>query len=615
MNVFNFLNLGAKRPATVVPRRGSEAVTTCTKEEDGNPDFNTPDVYSTDPTSPANSVASSSTLATLLSSMPRQVRMEGWLTKEGEVFKSWHDRFFILDQTTLTYFNDEGQLKGLVNLRGAIIRRSCRKDHGLETRGFEIVVNPSPTTRDGGVVYIVGGGEGGSKEWAGTRSSTPSMGESTNGNASVNSTSSTSSTSTPPASSPSTGSGGSAQNAPNGERIYYLCVPENASTPNDTSAVIRDRNRWMAALQNNIDHSRRLHAWLSEVIDAQNEQIAAARNQVDEIRAQREMERIEREDKERKERREREQREEEERKRRVEEDAASASSKGHKKNRSSLYSQPAPSPESLMGASYLDSISPISSVRDLTLLQSSSDAFSSADSTSLSDTGTTNSDEGLVSCGSKNVNDFISALRNKNARIQTELRRVVQEKEALEKEKDQLVRSQVEKEIEKAVESFRQQIRIQERALEQARKEAQEARMEAQTAKSSAVATTSDTAGKDGAPSTTSSPPPEFISLPSSPPPSQSSSLDASTSHSFQPSPESSCACSCTPPCVPFPAHRSALARVMALEGELREVQAKLSKLTQENETYEAAATKLKMEKKLLKNEVIRLRNAMAQAQ
>eukprot|EP00771_Trimastix_marina_P000371 gnl/Trimastix_PCT/1390.p1 GENE.gnl/Trimastix_PCT/1390~~gnl/Trimastix_PCT/1390.p1 ORF type:complete len:202 (+),score=35.43 gnl/Trimastix_PCT/1390:43-648(+) len=52
-----------------------------------------------------------------------QLPKEGWLTKQGHVRKSWKTRWFVLQENTLSYYqNKNAKPSGVIDLRGAAVK-------------------------------------------------------------------------------------------------------------------------------------------------------------------------------------------------------------------------------------------------------------------------------------------------------------------------------------------------------------------------------------------------------------------------------------------------------------------------------------------------------------
>ena len=54
----------------------------------------------------------------LYAEMGSPMHVEGWMAKEGHIFKTWKNRWFVLDGRTIAYFSKEGakQPKGIINM-------------------------------------------------------------------------------------------------------------------------------------------------------------------------------------------------------------------------------------------------------------------------------------------------------------------------------------------------------------------------------------------------------------------------------------------------------------------------------------------------------------------
>jgi hypothetical protein len=92
---------------------------------------------------------------------------EGWLTKRGDIVKSWRRRFFVLDKATgtLRYYTGadkaESGLKGTVPIRGAAVAPLTKRDIDCD---FCFGLRPKGSKR----VYILAGDTAAARdEWIG----------------------------------------------------------------------------------------------------------------------------------------------------------------------------------------------------------------------------------------------------------------------------------------------------------------------------------------------------------------------------------------------------------------------------------------------------------------
>lgn len=563
-------------------------------------------------------------------SRPQLMAMEGWMQKEGSVFKTWKSRYFRLNGLFLAYYTSEDEVKGLIFLEGAIVRESLRKN--MET-GFELVCNPSPQSREGALVID----SQGQANYAGSPG-LPSSTSGSNGPSTPSSRAASSSVSgsTPSAPAPA---GGSADNA---ERIYYLYL--DPTTP--PSIALQQRKEWMQTITNNVSYAARLRSWYAEREEQQRRLVEKLKAQVEAVRAEREMERFQALSKARE--AEALAAEAALKAKHAEAEKAAASTSagpGHNRTRSAAATPGSPEfdPLSIDGGA--------SAPLEAAEAQARDEAQRVADAT-------------LIGGENLDVPGLIAALKRKNQALEADVRMILTENSALKSTAAKALeqaRLEVEDEHAALDERAEELTRMEVAAMEARNKAeaitaanaAQIAQLQAQIAALQASSASAQSAHATGLPPSQSFAVDEILSQAATPHPSNSGGsgmMSASPSFSFggasagsgpgsavasprvggglgatplsspnaaaaaagagsSPLPDGSapCRCTCMPPCVPFAAHKNTLRALDGLEG-------KYASAVMERAASENKQEKLRQEKKVLKQEVIRLRMLLQQA-
>ena len=544
-------------------------------------------------------------------SRPHLMAMEGWMQKEGSVFKTWKSRYFRLNGLFLAYYTSEDEVKGLIFLEGAIVRESLRKN--MET-GFELVCNPSPQSREGALVID----SQGQANYAGS-AGLPASASASNGPGTPSSraaSGSVSSSSGPAA--PSNNSGDTS------ERIYYLYL--DPTTP--PSIALQQRKEWMQTITNNVSYAARLRSWYAEREEKQRMLVEKLKAQVEVVRAEREMERFQALSKARE----------------AEALAAEAALKAKHAEAEAAAANPSAVGRSAVACGSPD-FDPLS-------VDGGASAPLEAAQAAARDEAQRAADATLIGGEHLDAPGLVAALKRKNQALEADVRMILAENSELKSTAAKALeqaRLEVEDEHAALDERAEELTRMEVAAMEARNKAeatvaanaAQIAQLQAQIAalQASASAQSASGAGGPGLPPSQSFAVDEILNQAPTPHPSNASGMmSASPSFSFggatgapnapggsspravgagassphaaaaagavsSPLPDGSapCRCTCMPPCVPFAAHKNTL---RALDG----VEGKYASAVMERAASETKQEKLKQEKKVLKQEVIRLR-------
>lgn len=552
-------------------------------------------------------------------SRPQLMAMEGWMQKEGSVFKTWKSRYFRLNGLYLAYYTSEDDVKGLIFLEGAIVRESLRKN--MET-GFELVCNPSPQSREGALVID----SQGQANYAGSPG-LPSSASASNGPGTPTGRAASSSVSG--ASSSSSGQPADVS-ADNTERIYYLYLDPT----NPPSIALQQRKEWMQTITNNVSYAARLRSWYAEREEQQRRLVEKLKAQVEAVRAEREMERFQALSKAHEE--EAAAAEAALKAKRAEAEAAAsnpAAAGGHRRARSAL----------AQGSPEFDPLS----------VDGGASAPLEAAEAEARDEAQRAADAALIGGDNLNVPGLIAALKRKNQALESDVRMILTENAVLKSTAAkalELARAEVDDEHAALDERAEELTRMEVATMEARNKAeaitaasaAQIAQLQAQIAALQSGSSQPSGAQSSGLGPSHSFAVDEILSQAATPHPSGGAGglMSPSASFSFglnapggpagsaasprvvsspqnavasgaagsSPLPDGSapCSCTCMPPCVPFAAHKNMLRVLDTLES-------KYASAVMERAASENKQEKLKQEKKVLKQEVIRLRS-MVQA-